>query len=51
MSTTQQSLEREPDAEGLAELGAAAKRIQSAVEQVIEAVREMWLTVDRDLRC
>ena len=36
MSTTQQSLEREPDAEGLAELGAAAKRIQSAVEQVIE---------------
>jgi MoxR-like ATPase len=36
LSTTQQSLEREPDAEGLAELGAAAKRIQSAVEQVIE---------------
>jgi MoxR-like ATPase len=36
VTTTTQPLEREPDAEGLAELGAAAKRIRGAVEQVIE---------------
>jgi MoxR-like ATPase len=34
--STTQPVGREPDAEGLAELGAAAKRIRGAVEQVIE---------------
>jgi MoxR-like ATPase len=39
--TTTQPLQREPDPEGLAEVGAGAKRIQSAIEQVIEGKPEI----------